>query len=233
MTTVAGVFRTKEEAGRAASELRQSGIPNINLIAPGGAAEAEAVATSGTEQPGMGRAVGGVLGAALGIAGGFEIGTAAASLVLPGVGPVVTAGIAAAALLGAGGVVGGAAAGAALEEKTTAGLPEDELYIYKDALRQGRTVLFVQAGDRDEAARARKEIRAAGAETIDAAREQWWIGLRAAEEEHYRVLGRDFASDEREYRRGFEAAVRNRAIPKNAGEAFRHGYARGRARESQ
>src|SRR5947199_9284598 len=119
MTTVSGVFRTPEPAERAAQDLRQAGVRNINLIAPGAIAQADAVPTGETEQPGMGRAVGGVLGAALGIAGGFEIGTAAASAVIPGVGPVVAVGIAAATLLGAGAAIGGAAAGAALEEGTT------------------------------------------------------------------------------------------------------------------
>jgi hypothetical protein len=229
MTTVSGVFRSKETADRAANDLRQSGVRNINLIAPGAGARADTVPTTETEQPGMGRAVGGVVGAALGIAGGFEIGTAAASLLLPGVGPVVAIGIAAATLLGAGGAVGGAVAGAALEEETTTGLPEDELYVYKDAVRQGRTVLFVQARDHDEAARTRKVLEMAGAETIDSAREQWWIGLRGAEAEHYLSLGRNFARDEKAYRRGFETALCNGAVPEGESDAFRAGYERGKA----
>jgi hypothetical protein len=228
MTTVAGVFRSREAAERAVDELRQKGLRNVNLIAPGAVEGTDAVATSPTEQPGMGRAVGGVVGAGVGIAGGFEIGTALASLVLPGVGPVVATGIAAATLLGVGGALGGAAAGEALEQETTAGLPEDEIYVYKDALRQGRAVVFVQARDADEAARSRGVLEAAGAESVDAAREQWWIGLRAPEKEHYQSNGGDFARDEKAYRRGFEAGLCGRAADPSESDAFRRGYERGR-----
>src|SRR5436853_2061071 len=178
MTTVAGVFRSRERAQRAASDLRQAGVRNINVLAPGAVSQADAVPTMETEQPGMGKAVGGVVGGALGIAGGLEIGTAAATLVVPGVGPVLAAGVAAAALLGAGGAVGGTVVGGTLEEESTTGLPADELFVYKDALRQGRSVLFVQARDHNEAARARQTLEKAAAESVDAAREEWWIGLR-------------------------------------------------------
>ena len=181
----------------------------------------------------MGRAVGGVVGAALGIAGGLELGTALASLMVPGVGPIVASGIAAATLFGAGGAIGGAAAGGALEQETTHGLPEDEIHVYKDALRQGRAVVFVQARDNDEAARVRKVLDADGAESVDAAREQWWIGLRDDEKEHYSADGSDFTRDEKAYRRGFEAALRNGGAPgaSNGGEsdAYRRGYERGLA----
>ena len=127
MTTVAGVFRSRERAQRAASDLRQAGVRNINVLAPGAVSQADAVPTMETEQPGMGKAVGGVVGGALGIAGGLEIGTAAATLVVPGVGPVLVAGVAAAALLGAGGAVGGTVVGGTLEEESTTGLPASKI----------------------------------------------------------------------------------------------------------
>src|SRR5215472_455644 len=203
MITVSGVFRAKEAAERAVQDLRQSGVRGINLIAPGADSETDAVPTSETEQPGMGRTVGSVVGAALGIAGGFEIGTAAAGLVLPGVGPVVAVGLAAATLLGAGGAIGGAAAGAALEEGTTVGLPEDELYVYKDALRQGRTVLFVQARDPDEAARVRQILDNGGAETIDAARDAWWIARPPPKKKHSHSLGLNFPREKKAHPREF------------------------------
>ena len=44
-----------------------------------------------------------------------------------------------------------------------------------------------------------------GAESLDAARESWWIGLRDAEEAEY-TGGEDFDSLEGSYRLGFEAA---------------------------
>jgi hypothetical protein len=198
MTTVAGVFDSPQRAQNAATALRQTGIPRINLLLPGATdAQVAGVALSDGEQPGMGAAVGGLIGGAIGAAGGSGLGTAAATLLVPGVGPVLALGIAAAAVFGAGGAMGGAAAGRALEEESTVGIPADELYIYKDALRRGKSVLFVQARDADEAERASAGLTAGGAESIDAARNQHWIGLRSAEREHYQALGGDFAKNAR------------------------------------
>jgi hypothetical protein len=232
MPTVAGVFRSRERAKHAAVDLRESGLRGVNLLIPGATSwETEGVATSETEQPGMGRAVGGVVGGAVGMAAGMQLGAAAATILIPGVGPVLAVGLAAAAILGVGGAVGGAAAGAALEKDSTTGLPADELFVYKDALKQGRSVIFVEARDEDEAATARAELADAGAESIDAAREEWWIGLRSAEKEHYHALGGHFESAEPDYRRGFETALRECDGAANANpagsEAFRCGYKRG------
>ena len=145
--------------------------------------------------------------------------------------------IAAAAILDVGGVVGGAAAGAALEKDSTTGLPADELFVYKDALKQGRSVIFVEARDDDEAAKADAVLANAGAESIDAAREEWWIGLRSAEKENYRALGGNFDNAERDYRRGFEVALRHSngtaSADRVASEAYQRGYERGTAYHQQ
>ena len=82
---------------------------------------------SDTEPPGVGGALGGVLGGALGLAGGFELGVGAMALI-PGVGPVLAFGLAGAALVGAGGAIGGAALGKAADEKSTEGVPADEIF---------------------------------------------------------------------------------------------------------
>ena len=92
----------------------------------------------------------------------------------------------------------------------TEGLPEDELFVYEDALRGGRSVLIVMADDETEASRFRELLQTEGAETVDAAREQWWIGLRSAEQEHYSARGRSFGDDDIFYRLGFEAALHAR-----------------------
>jgi hypothetical protein len=91
---------------------------------------------------------------------------------------------------------------------------------------------------------ARAELARAGAESVDAAREEWWIGLRGAEQEHYTNQGGDFNLDEATYRLGFEAALhpdRRGKSGEDVGEslqqkygadcatqAFRQGYERGR-----
>lgn len=249
MNTVAGIFQTRSDAERALENLRTTvGLSheNLNLLTPGAAdAQTETdVPTSDTEQPGMGNALGGLVGGAMGAAGGMTLGAAAASLLVPGVGPIMAAGIIGAALFGAGGAAAGMAAGGAVEGNLAQGLPHDELFVYEDALRQGRTVVIAQLEDNDQAEAARAALEAAGAESVDAARESWWVGLRDAEEEDYAGQGRDFKTEESIYRRGFEAALhpqlrgasyaesaerlRERYSDTYEHDAFRRGYERGR-----
>jgi hypothetical protein len=216
----------------------REGVPRgrVSVLTPA-SSEAEIhsrVATTETEGSGMGKAVGGVVGGAAGMA--------AASLLIPGVGPVVATGVLAFALFGVGGAVGGAAAGGALEEKLSRGLPKDELYLYEDALRRGHSVVFALVED-DQVARTRAALEAEGAESLDAARESWWIGIRDAERADYERDGASFAAAEAAYRRGLEAAMRPRfrgrgyedasndlrdLHPEHFGkDDFRRGYERG------
>jgi len=155
----------------------------------------------------MGAALGGTVGAAVGVAGGLEAGAVAASFLVPGVGPVLAFGLIGAAIFGAGGVAVGALAGGALEKGIAEGMPRDELFVYEDALRRGRSVVIAFAGDDELAQKSREALRRAGAESVDAAREEWWIGLRDVEAEHYTAQGGDFSVDEAKYRLGFEAAM--------------------------
>jgi hypothetical protein len=249
MNTVVGIFNSFADATRGAAMVRSLGIDDnrISVLSPRTPEnEIESnVPTSETEQPGVGTAVGGAVGGALGVAGGLQAGMVAASALVPGVGPVFAIGLIGAALLGIGGAAAGAAAGAAVEESLASGLPRDELYLYEDALRRGRSVVFAIADNDEVADRARAELEKAGAESIDAAREQWWIGLRGAEESHYTSQGGNFNVDEAAYRLGFEAALhpdrrgqtyentiaslRTRYADSCALEAFRRGYERGQA----
>ncbi|HJZ67605.1 MAG TPA: hypothetical protein VKF81_05765 [Blastocatellia bacterium] len=187
MEPVVGIFKRPVQAQKAIEDLKHAGIPSdhLNFLAPGSAgAELEALPRIETEQPGMGEAMGGVVGGAIGAAGGMGLGTAAASIFVPGVGPVIAAGLLSAALFGTGGAVGGVAVGKAIEEGMTDGLPVDEIYVYEDALRQGRSLVVITPVDEQQAELARRVIERAGAESIDSARESWWVGLRDAEEEH-------------------------------------------------
>jgi hypothetical protein len=246
MRAVAGVFPSRENAARAYALLRSAGYDpdNINFLTPEMSETSPAAApVSETEQPGVGKAIGSVVGGALGMAGGFELGVGVTALI-PGVGPVLAAGLAGMALLGTGGAVAGAALGSTVDQDTTPSLPADEVFFYEDALRQGRTVIVVMANGATEADRAREIIAQAGAESIDAARNAWWIGLRPAEAEHYRALGNNFEADQEDYRAGFEATLRRPVRGKSYAEAaeylrseypgiwesepFRSGFARGR-----
>jgi hypothetical protein len=204
---VSGVFLTQADAHRAVEALRLK-LPEdkITLLMPGDS-RAKPVPVDATEEPGMGKALGAVVGAA----GGFSGGILLVAAMLPGVGTVTAAGLLGAAVLGAAGGSVGAVVGKSLENFMTEGLPEDEIFVYEDALRHGRSVVIALAEDAAEAPRLREIMRTEGAESIDAARQRWWIGLRSAEREHYSTTGRDFKDDEFFYRLGFEAALHARS----------------------
>src|SRR2546426_4503628 len=190
MTPEVGVFRSKANAERAIDRVLMKGVSRekISLLTPQSQDNVGDVPVSDTEQPGMGAAVGSVVGGALGTAGGYGAGAAIASLLVPGVGPILAGGLLGASLLGLGGAATGAAAGEMIEDQVS-GLPHDELFVYEDALRQGRTVVIVEPEDESSAEAVRKALADAAAESIDAAREQWWIGLRSAEQESYVAEG--------------------------------------------
>jgi len=202
MHTVAGVFARRSDAERAVGELASLGVPRnrISLLAPG--SEPRQVPTDEGEQPGTGAAIGAVVGGATGAAVGMPLG-AALTVLVPGVGAVIAFGAVGALLLGA----GGAAIGSAMEENLAMGMPRDELFIYEDALRRGRAVVIAMIDDDAMAASAREALAGAGAESIDAAREQWWLGLRDTERERHPGGAAAFERDESLFRRGFEAAL--------------------------
>jgi len=223
MQTVAGVFRQRDQAERAAAELEALGIPRdrITLLTPG--SDPKRVPTDEGEPPGIGTALGAVVGGATGAAVGFPLG-AAVTLLVPGVGAVIASGLIGAVLLGA----GGAAVGATLEESLMAGLPRDELFVYEDALRQGQSVVVALVESTELVGLARETLAGAGAETIDAARERWWLGIRSAEQERYAEGASAFQRDEALYRRGFAAALAAETRGRAWGEALailraRHG----------
>jgi len=207
MKTVSGIFTSRDAAAHAIQRLRGIGVRDdaINVLAPGMSDRqvAASVPTDEGEQPGMGTALGAVTGGATGASIGLPIGAAIASSVVPGIGPIIAAGVLGAAILGA----GGAAIGHAMEGNLSTGLPRDELFVYEDALRQGRIVLIVEAENDHDAEIVRAALEASGAESVDAARDAWWVGLRDEEARAYRQAGRDFAEDEPAYRSGFEAAM--------------------------
>jgi hypothetical protein len=220
MKIVAGIFATRDDAARAAQRLRGVGVREdaITVLAPGASGrDLSRVPTAEGEQPGMGTALGAVAGAATGASAGIPLGAAVATFIVPGIGPIIAAGVLGAAIFGA----GGAAIGHALEDSLRTGLPKDELFVYEEALRRGRAVVVVQAEDDGDADVVRAALDAAGAESIDKAREDWWVGLRDQEAQAYRERGGDFEADEPTYRRGFEAAM----LPFVRGRGFDHALA--------
>jgi len=238
MIPVVGVFESRQSAQQAAAALGAAGIAKkyLTILTPHSSERdpnLESVPQTQGEQPGMVKAMGAVAGGAV----GMGLGEALASLLVPGVGPVLAIGVAGGALLGA---IGGGTVGGALENSAFSGLPEEELYVYQDALRRGRTVVVAMAEDQTQAQAAREALELAGAESIDRAREMWWVGLRDVEKEHYESAGGNFQADESAYRRGFCVGLRsgrNFQTPEPldlepdsghpVSQAFRRGYERG------
>jgi hypothetical protein len=208
MEAISGVFKARKGAEDAVEELRKSGIAadKITLLTPGTVGqvdkEMQSVPVDSAEQPGIGKGLGALAGGGVGIAGGALL-----VALVPGLGPITAVGLLGAAILGAAGATIGATVGNTLEKSTTTGLPEDEIFVYEDALRQGRSVVIVLAENSESATLVRDQLKMHGAESVDAAREQWWIGLRDSEESHYTKSGKSFTEDEKYYRLGFEAAL--------------------------
>ena len=203
MKTLVGIFSSPADAGRAYSDLRSLNLHGEDLVVltpEASLQQIDAVPTEDGEQPGMGKALGGVIGGAMGLAAGAAV----ASLLLPGVGTVLAIGLGA-GTLGLGGAVAGAAGGGALEELLTRGLPKDEIFLYEEALRQGRTVIVVTSEDDDLLTQSRQLMERNGAESLDAAREKWWIGLGDKDAADYDAPQE--ARNEPLYRSGFQAAL--------------------------
>lgn len=241
MAAVVGVFKARADAERAAAEVKEIGVcsDRINLLTPeAGEKELSAVPQSQGEQPGMVKTLAAVTGGAL----GAGVGEMVATMILPGAGLVIALGLAGGALLGA---IGGEEIGRAAENTFFAGLPEEELFVYEDALRHGRSVVIATLSDDKLAEAVRGAFDHNGAESVDRAREMWWIGLRDVEKEHYQAFGRRFDEDEDYVRAGFEAALlpsnrdksydearenlRSRYPQMYDREPFKHGYERGQA----
>jgi hypothetical protein len=208
MEAITGVFETRSAAERALADVHNTGIPSdrITLLTPGSVdqvnKEVRTIPTDSTEQPGMGNAMGALLGGSVGFTGGSVL-----MALVPGLGPITALGLLGAGILGAAGATVGASVGGSVEKASYEGLPEDEIFVYEDALRRGRSVVIALADNSSAASVVRDLLKRDGAESVDAAREQWWTGLRSAEESRYQQSGRSFNNDEKFYRLGFEAAL--------------------------
>ena len=222
MISIVGVFKDAAAARVVCDKLEQVGIRDDQriLLMPGASEnELAHVPVTTAEQPGMGKVMGGIVGGAMGL------GAAAGIAAIPGVGPVTIVGILGLALLGIGGTAAGVKVGDMMDDKLDEGLPVDELFVYEDALRKGRSVVIALADDDELADRARTIMANSAAETVDAARDEWWVGLRSAEKAAYHGDENSDAKDserldwdqeESIYRAGFEAAL----LPATRGRHF-------------
>jgi hypothetical protein len=175
MESVVGIFSDRATAERVIQEVLASGVPQnsiVYLCGEQGAAKVETLPTTDAERDGMGKTMGAYLGAVTGAGAGLSLGSAAATLLVPGVGPVMAIGIGAAALLGLGGGVAGAAIGDSSERAMDQGVPRDDVSIYHELLRRGHALVIVNTDVHEHAKIARSLFEKHGSEDIEAARRE-------------------------------------------------------------
>jgi hypothetical protein len=153
--TAAAVFEDRSHAERAVQELLAAGFGpeqvGVMVLDPGPVVEPPPLHTK--TKAGEGAAAGAVRG---GVLGGL-LGAALATVILPGVGPVLASGLLVAALEG---VAAGAAGGGSLGALLGLSIPEDEARHYERHFHSGRTVVTVRAEGRyDEAAAILERVR--------------------------------------------------------------------------
>lgn len=153
MAYVVGIFPDRASAENAINELKAAGFDTSGMgVAMRETGEAqnlgEATGVSSTAGAVTGAAIGGSLGALLAAAG---------ALAIPGVGPFLAGGVLASALVGgtAGWLIGGLAG---------LGIPKEEAEYYQGRVEQGRVLLTVEAGNRED--EARSIMRANNAEQL-------------------------------------------------------------------
>ena len=99
MDTIVGVFGTRVAAAHALNGLLGNGVPQQSIIFLTGdqsQAEIASVPTTDAESDGMGKTLGSYVGGIMGAGAGLYLGSALASMAVPGVGPILAAGIGAA-----------------------------------------------------------------------------------------------------------------------------------------
>lgn len=150
--TVAALFRTREDAENAINALKANGLrgEQIGIAMRDRTAQGELVKETGSKAA-EGAATGAVGGGLLGGIVGFLVGVGA--LAIPGIGPVVSAGVLTTALgtAGATAVAGagiGAAAGGIVGALVGLGIPEEEARYFDTGFRKGGVLVTVETGNR-------------------------------------------------------------------------------------
>jgi hypothetical protein len=181
MQSVAGIFRSRTAGEEAVAGLVSHGVPQASIIfltAESPAAEIQSekeldtIPTTDAEADGMGTAVGALMGGGVGATAGWAAGEAIASLLIPGVGPILAVGLGAAALLGLGGAIAGAEVGGTAEHAMDTGVPKDDVLVYRELLKQGRSLVIANVSDEELAGTAKQVLRERGGEDVEHARKQ-------------------------------------------------------------
>lgn len=136
--TIVGLFTDRDDAEAAIRELRVGGFLDheIGIALRDLGQERRPDRRSAVGGAATGAVGGGLLGGLIGLLG---------SLLIPGVGPIVVGGVLASVLTGAG---IGAATGGIIGALVSMGVPETDARHFDEGLRNGRTLVTVEAGDR-------------------------------------------------------------------------------------
>jgi hypothetical protein len=139
--TVVGLFSHRSTAESAIRDLRNAGFEKerIGVAMPDRVEQGDLLADAGgepAEGAAKGAVSGGLVGGLLGLLG---------SLLVPGVGPVLAGGVLASTLAGVG---IGAAAGGLIGALMGLGVPEEDARHFDQRLREGGTLVAVDAGTR-------------------------------------------------------------------------------------
>jgi anti-sigma B factor antagonist len=152
METAIGVYASRDHAEQAAKELRELGVPEGSIVF---LSRSESDAKTIAKQ--LGTYVGGFAGGAA----GMSAGVVAASLLVPGVGPVFALGFGAAALLGLTGAGAGRAFGSQMlshDSEATAPTQEEkcseDVAFFREVLKEGRSLIVVRTESQELAASA-------------------------------------------------------------------------------
>jgi len=151
MDTAIGVFSSRDRAEEAVKELRQQGVPEQSIVY---------LTRSESEAKTIAKDFGAYVGGFAGGAAGMSAGVVAATLLLPGIGPVFALGFGAAALLGLAGAGAGSAVGSAVLNDPNAPQPtpdekaSEDAAFFREVLKEGRSLIVVRAESREIAATA-------------------------------------------------------------------------------
>jgi hypothetical protein len=177
---VAALFNDRDRAARAVRDLRSQGFDadDIGIAMRDRSAEGELIPDTGfrTGVAASGVFGGGVLGGVLGLLVGAGV------LAIPGLGPVVAGGVLASTLGVTGGTAAagagiGAATGGILGALIALGVPHEDARFFERGIREGGTLVAVDAGGRSDEAR---EVLIANGGSPSAVRHRRGPGARAA-----------------------------------------------------
>jgi anti-sigma B factor antagonist len=149
--TAIGVFSSRDHAEEAVKELRQRGVPEQSIVY---------LTRSENEAKSIAKEFGATVGGFVGGAAGMSAGVVAATLLLPGIGPVFALGFGAAALLGLAGAGAGATVGASAAQDPQAPQPtpdekcSEDAAFFREVLKEGRSLIVVRTESQEIATSA-------------------------------------------------------------------------------